>query len=140
VKQVRIFLDANILFSAADDSSATRMLFDAARSSADLVTNPHAWGEASRNLVLKRPKFASGLRDLHRHLVMSHAFSPVEAAGLPEFDIPILAGAAGSGCSHLWTSDKRHFGKWYGKQLHGVAVVSSVLLADILMKKGRLPT
>jgi hypothetical protein len=39
-KQVRIFLDANILFSAADNSSATRMLFDAARRSALLIPTP----------------------------------------------------------------------------------------------------
>jgi hypothetical protein len=133
---VRIFLDANILFSASDAASATRMLFDAVRSYADLFTNPHAWEEAHRNLILKRPKHAPGLKDLHRHLILSHSFRPVEAAGLPDFDIPIIAGAVGSGCSHLWTSDKRHFGKWYGKELNGVNVVSSVLLADILMKKG----
>jgi uncharacterized protein len=136
---MRIFLDANILFSAADPSSATRMLFNAARSNAEIVTTPHAWEEARRNLVLKRPKHAAGLKELQNHLVMSHAFSPIEATGLPDFDIPIISGAAGSASSHLWTSDKRHFGKWYGKELHDVTVVSSVMLAELLMKKGWKP-
>jgi uncharacterized protein len=136
---VRLFLDANILFSAADPASATRILFHAAQKYADLFTNPHAWEEANRNLAVKRLEYSSGLQDLLRHVNVSHSFCDVEVKGLPEFDVPILAGAVASRCSHLWTSDKRHFGKWYGHEVLGIAVVSSILLAGILIEKGWKP-
>ena len=133
---MRIFIDANILFSAANRTSATRSLFNAAATFAELVTNPHAWEEAYRNLLQKRPEHAMGMKNLRKYIELSAAFSHIAAADLPDHDIPILAGAIGAGCTHVWTSDKKHFGKWYGRQVHGVVVVSSVLLADILIEKG----
>jgi hypothetical protein len=57
----------------------------------------------------------------------------------PEQDIPIIAGASASQCAYLWTSDKKHFGKWYGRKLHGVTVVSSIMLVDTLLEKGWKP-
>lgn len=136
---MRIFIDANILFSAANRASATRNLFNVAAEHAELVTNPHAWEEAHRNLTQKRPEHLSGIDDLKKHLEVSSAFGRIERTDLPHHDIPILAGAVGAGCTHIWTSDKKHFGKWYGRQMHGVVVVSSVLLADILIEKGCNP-
>jgi hypothetical protein len=133
---VRIFLDANILFSAADSSSATHALFTMARKHAELITSPHAWEEAFRNLSFKRPGLAPHLKNLKPYLVLSIAFAPIETAEIPDHDIPILAGALGSECSHLWTSDKTHFGKWYGRKFHGITVVSSILLAAILKFSG----
>lgn len=131
---MRIFIDANILFSAANRASATRDLFNAAAEHAELVTNPHAWEEAHRNLSYKRAEHLSGINDLKKKLAISSALGRIDQAILPHHDIPILAGAVGAGCSHIWTSDKKHFGKWYGRQMHGVLVVSSTLLADILWK------
>jgi hypothetical protein len=103
------------------------------------LTNPHAWEEANRNLIIKRPKHAPGLKELHKHLVVSHLFTQVDDIELPDFDVPILAGAVGSNCSYLWTSDKQHFGKWDGTGIQGVTVVASILLADIMIKKGWKP-
>ena len=37
-------------------------------------------------------------------------------------DQPILAGAMGAGCSHLWTNDARHFGSFYGRTIDSVLV------------------
>ena len=136
---MRIFLDANILFSATSPSSATRCLFNAACRYAALVTNAHAWEEAYRNLAHKRPEHVLGMKDLERHIELSHSFSQIDVTDLPEHDVPILAGAIGAGCSHIWTSDKRHFGKWYGKKLYGVECISSILLADMLIKLGWKP-
>jgi hypothetical protein len=47
-------------------------------------------------------------------------------------DKPILAGAIGAGCTHLWTSDRLHFGNLYGEVFHGVRIVSSIHMADEL--------
>ena len=58
---------------------------------------------------------------------------------LPDKDTPVLAGAAGAECTHLWTSDQRHFGRYYGTDLLGVRVVSSIGLADELLAAGWRP-
>jgi hypothetical protein len=129
---VRIFVDANILFSAADCTSVTRVLFNSAAENAELVTNPHAWEEAYRNLSFKRTEHLTGMNDLKKQLVLSSALGRIDRNVLPHHDVPILAGAVGAGCTHIWTSDKKHFGRWYGRQVQGVIVVSSTLLADIL--------
>jgi len=137
---VRIFADANILFSASDTRSATRILLDAARRcGAELVTNAHAWEEAERNILLKRPLQVKGFNLLTPLLEKSQAFAPVTDSGLPAQDIPVLCGAIGSRCTHLWTGDKQHFGKWYGKSMHGVIVISRRMLMDQLVKKGWKP-
>ena len=129
---MRVFLDANILFSAADSQSATRQLLDEVLERAEVVTNLHALEEARRNLQIKRPQHLDGLAAIQRRIAMTAAFDNRIQAQLPQEDIPVVAGASGSGCSHLWTSDRRHFGRYYGKKIGGVLVVSSIMLADLL--------
>ena len=128
---MRIFLDANVLFSAAASESATRRLLEAVLRHAEAVTCPHAWEEARRNLALKRPSLLDGLDALERRLEITLAFAaPLPATELPACDEPVLAGAIGAGCSHLWTGDRRHFGRYYGRTLGGVRIVSAAMLAD----------
>jgi hypothetical protein len=43
---MRVFLDANILFSTAYKESTTRELLDKLLKIAEVVTNLHAWEEA----------------------------------------------------------------------------------------------
>lgn len=136
---MRIFLDANILFSASSPESSTRMLLRAAAAAAELVTSPHAWEEAQRNLAAKRPQNALQLPALREMVLNSHGFQVVDCPGLPLHDQPILAGAVGSQCTHLWTGDKKHFGAWFGRNLCGVTVVSSIMLADLLIEGGWRP-
>jgi uncharacterized protein len=131
---MKVFLDANILFSAADPASNTRHLLDDLAAKAQMVTSPHAIEEARRNLALKRPHQVAGLDELLRVVVTTGAFRRDIESGLPEQDFPIIAGAAGAECTHLWTGDQRHFGQWYGKQLIGVRVVSSRMLAEELTR------
>ena len=133
---MKVFLDANVLFSAADPSSATRRLLDAVARQAEAVTCPHAWEEARRNLERKRPAFVAGLAGLRASVAVTHAFAPPPPLELPAFDVPILAGALGARCTHLWTSDRKHFGRYYGTEIGGVRIVSSVMLADALARHG----
>ncbi|OHD70989.1 MAG: hypothetical protein A2W19_07650 [Spirochaetes bacterium RBG_16_49_21] len=130
---MRVFLDANILFSAAAKNSATRFLLDLLLTKAEAFTNQHAWGEASRNIELKRPEHAESLIKLKKMLIFTDAFSGEFHLDIPDEDVPILAGAIGSKCTHLWTGDKKHFGKYFGKTIRGVKIVSGVMLADELM-------
>jgi hypothetical protein len=136
---MRIFLDANILFSAANHLSKTRKLLIAASRYADLITGFHPHEEAIRNLLLKSPAHSSGLEDLRKYVKISNAFYNPGIQNLPEQDIPVLAGAIGAKCLFLWTSDKRHFGKLYGTKVHEVTVISSQMLVDLLIEKGWNP-
>lgn len=137
---MKIFLDANILFSSTQSGSATRLLFNAlVKHNAECITNPHAFEEAKRNIEAKRPKQISELKKISKHLNICNAFYKDHAIDLPPQDVPILSGAIGSECTHLWTGDKKHFGKFYGKSIHGVLVVSHMMLADILFDIGWNP-
>ena len=92
--------------------------------------------EARRNLAAKRPAHLAGLEAVLNRVTISQQFRPGLVVELPTEDLPILAGAVGSGCTHLWTGDKRHFGRWYGKPLEGVVVVDSNLIARQLLDGG----
>jgi hypothetical protein len=136
---MRVFLDANVLFSAAAPGSATRQLLEALLARAEGITNRQAWEEARRNLECKRPALLLGLDELADRVRLTGRTVTVPPDLLPDKDTPVLAGAAGAECTHLWTSDQRHFGRYYGKDLLGVRVVSSILLADELLATGWRP-
>lgn len=135
---MRVFLDANILFSAADPHSATRRLLNTLFHHTAVVANRHVWEEAARNIERKRPGLLQEPRELEGRLGFVSQFSQIEFASIPEKDQPVIRGAVGSKCTHLWTSDLRHFGKLYGKEIHGTKIVSSIMLADELTDRGWL--
>lgn len=137
---MKVFVDANILFSASDEKSATSRLLRLLSQHGKAITSPHAWEEARRNLERKRPHLLQGLDSLHRIVTVSYAFRLPPDIEIVEKDKPILAGAVGAACTHLWTSDRLHFGAWYGTSLHGVTIVSSIQLANTLQKAGKRDT
>lgn len=132
---MRLFLDANILFSAADTRSATHQLFNLALKKGCALTSPHAWEEARRNLANKRPHLLPGLEDVKSRIEMTHAFLEHLDVEIEEKDRPILAAAIASACTHLWTSDRLHFGHLYNKTIQGVLTVSSLQLLEIIDEK-----
>ena len=130
---MRVFLDANILFSAADAQSATRILLERVLQQGVGVTHEQVWEEAERNLRMKRPQFVDGLRQLRPRLQFSSLLIPVAGINLPDKDVPVLFGAIGAGCSYLWTSDLRHFGALYGQTVRNTKIVSSIMLANEIL-------
>lgn len=136
---MRVFLDANILFSAADPHSATRRVLNVLFAhAAAVVVNRHVWEEAARNLARKRPALLSELQEMAGRLEFASQFSWSGLPALPDKDQPVIRGAIGSRCTHLWTSDRRHFGPLYGEEIHGAKIVSSFMLADELISCGWL--
>ncbi len=131
---MKVFIDANILFSASDPRSATYRLFKLLVRHGELVTNPHAWEEARRNLALKRPNHLDGLEALRDLVGDTTAFKLPTSVAIPEKDQPIIGGAIGADCTHLWTSDRTHFGAYYGRKIDGVTVISSTQLADLIAR------
>jgi predicted nucleic acid-binding protein len=128
---IRVFLDANILFSASyrETSGMLRLwrLPDVR-----LVTSTYALTEAERNIALKRSEAADRLSQLATQVEISTAATPLqEDYQLPDKDRPILEAAVGSGCSVLLTGDMAHFGRLIGTTVEDVRILRvSTFLAE----------
>ena len=136
---MRVYLDANILFSAAKKAGAVRtLLHDLRAAGHELVTGPHAMAEAERNLGQKattQEKDWVALRQII-HCLPGAVPVPIPKESrnlLPEKDQPILAEAIASQANILFTGDQRHFGPLMGKTLHGVTPLSPLETAQKLL-------
>ena len=120
-----VFLDANILFSAAYRSDAgLKRLWKLP--GARLITSAYAAEEARRNLGY--PEQREDLAGLLDSVEVVTTALPAEhllysTVKLPEKDQPILLAAIGAGATHLLTGDFRHFGPYYGERIHGVLIL-----------------
>ncbi len=135
---MKVFLDANILFSAAAPKSNVAKLINLLQQHGQCVTSPYAVEEARKNLQLK--KFGS--KEVFESLLTTVTISNKLVLDLPvkikSKDIPILGSAIAQECNYLLTGDKRDFGFLFGKTVAGVMVVSPKLLAEELVIKGLL--
>ena len=129
---MRLFLDANVLFTAAHnrEGRSAALVALARRGFCSLHTSPHALEEARRNLRLKLPeKEAAALETLLEAIsVEGEASTPLVQwaleQGLPTKDAPILASAVATRADLLVTGDRKHFGPLYGASLRGVEIVT----------------
>jgi Predicted nucleic acid-binding protein, contains PIN domain len=119
----RLFLDANILFSAAYRADAG--LLDLWKlKNVTLCTSPYALEEARINLSedVQKERLArlatvlefndAALQELPHEIL------------LPEKDVPIMLAAIEARASHLITGDLRHFGPYFGIKISRVLIVS----------------
>lgn len=118
-----VFLDANVLFSAAYRPGAGLLrIWELPR--VRRLTSTYALEEARRNLT--DPAQLARLQDLVDSLEVvgevSDELLPPEAI-LPEKDQPILRAAIRAGATHLLTGDVRHFGPYFGRTLAGVRIL-----------------
>jgi predicted nucleic acid-binding protein len=117
----RLFLDANVLFSAAYKIDAhLRQLwkFQQVR----LCSSNYALAEARINLADEDQR--NRLRELSSSLELFEASRtqlPPEIF-LPEKDAPIFLAAVEARATHLLTGDVRHFNYYFGKTIAGVAI------------------
>ena len=121
----RLFLDANVLFSAAYRSRAGLRRLWQLRPAVELVSSPYAIEEARRNLEdpAARARLDSLVKGLR--IVPDLAGAPLPPdIELPEKDQPILLAAASGGATHLITGDQRHFGSYFGRKVMGVVVMT----------------
>jgi len=131
---MRVFLDANVIFSAANSGSNVALLLDRLIAKHFAVTSDFALEEATRNVMLKRPNWSDRLASLAKkvELVATTLFDlPVE---LEEKDRPILCAAIRSNCDLLATGDRTHFGHLYEQTVEGVVVVSLKSLAERVIR------
>ena len=133
---MRVFLDANILFSASFPKSHLAGFLDQLQRHAVLLTNTYATTEASRNIAAKQPASLAA----HEQFVASLNVVPMRmfdpGVTLADRDRPILCGAISGNVDYLLTGDKRDFGHLFGKTVRGVKIVNVQLLLTELMAQG----
>ncbi len=117
-----VFLDANVLFSAAYRADAGLRKFWTL--DVKLVSSAYAVEEARRNLKpSQREDLANLLRDVEV-LGIKQSLKNILDVALSDKDRPILSSAVDAGATHLITGDVRHFGPLYGQRVKGVLVLS----------------
>ncbi len=134
---MRVFLDANILFSDAKSDGAIRRLLDQLiELGHELIVDAYVVTEARRNL---ERKYSFGIQQLERRLdqlsTNPHAHTRLDPEYhhlLPEKDQPVLAAALALNCAVLLTGDRAHFGDLYSRELGTVRILSPRQLAEIL--------
>ena len=135
---MRIFLDANVLFSAAKSDGAVRQLLRLLEKSGhECCVDGYVIEEARRNLVAKAPDRVVVLDGLLSRMTTAGA-QRVDAAletslPLPAKDRPVLSAAIRQRCAALVTGDRTHFGPLYGRTIHGVTIHSPRSLAEALL-------
>ncbi len=135
---MRVFLDANILFSAAKSDGAVRalasLLLDRGH---ECQVDAYVVAEAKRNLVNKGPQalqtLDAWLGRLHIAPAVAGAVDMLELEWLPPKDRPVLAAAVRLGCDALVTGDRKHFGSAYGQKVGGVMIHSPRSLAETIL-------
>ena len=117
----RLFLDANVLSSAASRPNAGLLqLWEL--SDCVLYSSRYAMGEARVNLgeASQRDQLERLCRPVHLVDATSARLPP--GTPLPEKDKPILAAAIEARATHLLTGDVRDFGRLLGKIIAGVLI------------------
>ena len=118
----RLFLDANVLFSAAYKPDS-RLLQLWKLKDAVLCSSRYALEEARCNLHVEVQQRA--LRNLSGTLQLFEAADHPLPRGLslPDKDAPIFLAAFAARATHLLTGDVQHFGKYFGGRFEGVAIM-----------------
>ena len=118
----RLFLDANVLFSAAYRPGAGLLALWKLKN-VRLCTSHYALEEPRLNLSDEVQR--ARLQKLAAKLELFEA-PPEElpsAIALPEKDAPIMVAAIQAKATYLLTGDVRHFGAYLGKKIAGIRIV-----------------
>lgn len=125
----RLFLDANLLFTAAHNpqGKATLLLELAGASCWEVVTSAYAVEEARRNLARKFPDRLDAFEALLALvLVVPSPNGATCPLPLRPKDRPIFEAALACGATHLLTGDFRDFGPFMNEpgQTQGIVIQS----------------
>ena len=114
----RLFLDANVLFTAAHNPDGkAALLFDALDLKRwELLSSAFAISEAQRNIAAKYPPRVARLESLIAGLaVVGQPVWVTIGISLPEKDQPIYVAALACRATHLLTGDWQHFGRYMNR-------------------------
>ena len=118
----RLFLDANVLFSAAYRPDA-RLLQLWKLPDVALCASHYVIEEARINLAELDQRERLGRLTRVLHLFDAVAGKIPREISLPEKDVPIMLAAIEAHATHLLTGDVRHFGRYFGKRIGGILIM-----------------
>ncbi|MEW6542114.1 MAG: PIN domain-containing protein [Nitrospirota bacterium] len=124
----RVFLDANVLFSAAyRPDTKLRQLFKLRK--VRLLSSSYSVEEARRNLATteQRKDLEELCASLEIITTASLDLPPSLVLDLPASDRPILSAAISAHATHLLTGDVTDFGPYFGQTLEGVLILPPAL-------------
>lgn len=117
----RLFLDANVLFSAAYRPGAG-LLRLWGLDNVTLCTSHYALEEARINLSDEDQRMRLDKLSGTIQLMEAGQRALPRGVTLPEKDVPILLAAIAPRATHLLTGDIRHFGPYLGKKIEGMVI------------------
>lgn len=139
---MRLFLDANVLFSAAHSGTgrAHALVQLAEAGYCTLLSSAHALEEATRNLQRKARDFEERLAHVTQQTeIVAEAPHGVvgwaAGSGVSMKDAPILAAAVHAAAEYLVTGDQRDFGPLFGRTLRGVKVITLSHALDLVLRR-----
>lgn len=118
----RLFLDANVLFSAAYRSNSLLSEFWNLKD-ALLCSSHYAIQEARLNLEDEDQRHRLEALARGFQLFAAPPEKTISGVALPEKDLPILLAAIEAKATHLITGDLKHFGRYFGARLEGIWVM-----------------
>ena len=123
---IRLFLDSNVLFTAAHnpEGKASLVIELAEAGNWEVVTSAYCVAEARLNLDRKYPEAIGRLSEILRTVRLVP-----DVAGerctlfLPEKDRPVFASAQRCKATYFLTGDRRHFGPYMNKPKDTMGIV-----------------
>lgn len=135
---MKLFLDANVLFTAAHNlSGKAAFVIELAREGHwEVVTSGYAIEEALRNLEAKFPDAVGALDVVLEGIsVVASILDDTCPITLPEKDDSIFLSAVAAGCTHLLTGDLKDFGPFMNAPERSSGVIIQTV-AEFLSRLG----
>ena len=137
---MRLFLDANVLFTAAHnpDGKAAFIISLTGKATWDICTSAFAVEEAGRNLAAKYPgaekKLAALLKSI---IVVQEQFNAPFPEKLADKDRPIFCAAYACRATHILTGDIIHVGPFMNKpeKTSGITILTPAQFLRSLLSK-----
>jgi predicted nucleic acid-binding protein len=127
---MKCFIDANVLFSGANEASQMHRFLIKACASHQLISSDYAREEAIRNIRAKRSDWEYGFTQLMPHIEIVGSIDQFLEVEIAPKDRPILATAISQNCNTLITGDKKDFGHLFRKTIQGVTVLTPLMFAQ----------
>ncbi|MGC2472735.1 MAG: PIN domain-containing protein [Candidatus Sulfotelmatobacter sp.] len=118
----RLFLDANVLFSAAYRADSGLLALWKLKNVA-LCSSHYALEEARINLEHEDQRHRLQELSVSLHLFETADRKLPHEISLPDKDAPIFLAAMEAQANYLLTGDLRHFGAYLGSKIAGIAIV-----------------
>ncbi len=122
----KVFLDANILFSAAYKLTKLRQLWTL--NNVSLISSTYCVIEAERNLVRLKTENLEVFEQLLTKVTMIQVPFLIDSfplkVNLVDKDRPVLQGAIFTNSDYLLTGDFKHFGHLFNQSIEGVTILS----------------